>query len=87
MSWFCQVGRPLFKGPITCLNGCIMEIFLRIPKGWSKPIQNMGRETCDLDGARLWIGPGSEIYCDLEHDLETVAKLPKPAEKSSTIRY
>lgn len=64
-----------------------MQIFLRIPKGWSKPVQNKGRETCDLDGARLWIGPGSQIYCDLEHDLETIAKLPKPAEKHSTIRY
>jgi hypothetical protein len=64
-----------------------MQIFLRIPKGWSKPVQNKGRETCDLDGARLWIGPGSQIYCDLEHDLETVTKLPKPAEKHPTIRY
>jgi len=64
-----------------------MEIFLRIPKGWSKPVQNQGREACDLDGARLWIGPGNQIYCDQEHDLEQVAKLPKPAEKTATIKY
>jgi hypothetical protein len=64
-----------------------MLIFLRTPKGWSKPVQNNGRETCDLDGARLWIGPGSQIYCDQEHDLETVAILPKSAEQPPTIRY
>ena len=64
-----------------------MEIYLRIPKGWSKPVSNQGRETCDLDGARLWIGPGNQIYCDQEHDLETVAKLPKPAEKTTTIKF
>lgn len=64
-----------------------MEIYLRIPKGWSKPILNQSHETCDLDGARLWIGPGNQIYCDQQHDLETVAKLPKPAEKTTTIRY
>jgi hypothetical protein len=61
-----------------------MEIFLRIPKGWSKPVQNRSKETCDLDGAKLWIGPGDQIYCDQEHDPETVANLPKPAEKSAT---
>ena len=48
---------------------------------------NRGKETCDLDGARLWIGPGNQIYCDQEHDLATVAKLPKPAEKTTTIKY
>ena len=64
-----------------------MEIFLRIPKGWSKLVLNKGRETCDVDGARLWIGPGNQIYCDLEHDLEMVASLPKPSEKHPTIRF
>jgi hypothetical protein len=58
-----------------------MEIFLRIPKGWSKPVPNKGREMCDLDGAKLWIGPGNQIYCDLEHDLKVTTPLPKPAEK------
>jgi len=64
-----------------------MEIYLRIPKGWSKPVRNQSDETCDLDGARLWIGPGNQIYCDQEHDLETVAKLPQPSEKPTTIRF
>ena len=64
-----------------------MEINLRIPKGWSQPVLNQSDETCDLDGARLWIGPGNQIYCDQEHDLKTVAKLSKPAEKPATIRF
>ena len=27
------------------------------------------------------------VYCDQEHDFKTVAKLPKPAEKSATIVF
>jgi hypothetical protein len=34
-----------------------MKIFLRMPKGWSKPVENKSKETCDIDGAKLWIGP------------------------------
>ena len=64
-----------------------MEIYLRIPKGWSKPVLNQGKETCDVCGARLWIGPGGVIYCDQHHDAETVAKLPKPAERTTAIQY
>jgi len=56
-----------------------MEIFLRIPKGWSKPVKNTGKETCDLDGAKLWVGPGNQIYCDLEHDSQVLVKLPAQA--------
>lgn len=56
-------------------------IFLRIPKGWSKPVKNRSKETCDLDGAKLWIGPSDQIYCDLEHSLEDVAKFQEQAEK------
>ena len=52
-----------------------MKIFLRIPKGWSKPVENKGKETCDLDGAKLWIGPGDQIYCDLEHNLANASML------------
>ena len=55
--------------------------------GWSKPVPNQSRETCDLDGAKLWIGPGNQIYCDQEHNLDAVASLPKPAEKTTTIKY
>ena len=58
-----------------------MEIFLRIPKGWSKLVQNRGKETCDLDGAKLWIGPGDQIYCDLEHTPQDVTKFQEQAEK------
>ena len=29
-------------------------------------------ECCDIDGARLWIGPGGQIYCDLIHDPDTI---------------
>jgi len=49
-----------------------MKIFLRIPKGWSKPVQNKHKEKCDVDGAKLWIGPGNQIYCDQEHDPQAV---------------
>ena len=63
-----------------------MQIYLRIPKGWSKPVENRGQETCDLDGARLWIGPGNQIYCDQIHSLEMATTLPKPAE-DTTFRY
>jgi len=64
-----------------------MQIYLRIPKGWSKPVTNQSKETCDLDGARLWIGPGNQIYCDQEHNLDTVASLRKAAEKPTAIKY
>jgi len=49
-----------------------MKIYLRIPKGWSKPVENKGKETCDIEGAKLWIGPGDQIYCDLEHSQKDV---------------
>ena len=64
-----------------------MEIYLRIPKGWSKPVENQNQEACDLCGAKLWIGPGNQIYCDQHHTLEMVASLPKPAEKTATIVF
>ena len=47
-----------------------MKVFLRISKGWSKPVENNDKETCDIDGARLRMGPGNQTYCDLEHDLQ-----------------
>jgi hypothetical protein len=57
-----------------------MKIFLRIPKGWSKPVENRGAETCDIDGARLWVGPGEQTYCDLNHDPKEAPKLKEQAE-------
>jgi hypothetical protein len=64
-----------------------MKIQLRIPNGWSEPVLNRGKETCDLDGARLWIGPGSLIYCDQTHDPATLTKLQKVAEKKAAIKF
>ena len=64
-----------------------MQIYLRIPKGWSKPVENRSKETCDLDGARLWIGPGNQIYCDQEHNLDAVTTLPNGAEKTTAIKF
>ena len=58
-----------------------MKIFLRISKGWSKPVENWGNKTCDMDGAKLWIGPGEQVYCDLEHKAEDISKLKNQAEK------
>jgi len=42
-------------------------------------VKNMGKETCDLDDAKLWVGPGNQVYCDLEHDPQILAKLPAQA--------
>ena len=64
-----------------------MEIYLRTSKGWSRPVPNRSRDTCDWCGARLWIGPGHQIYCDQHHSLEMVAPLPKPAETTTTIKF
>jgi hypothetical protein len=64
-----------------------MKIYLRISKGWSRPVDNRSEETCDLDGARLWIGPGNQIYCDQEHNLAVVTTLPNPAENKPTIKF
>lgn len=54
-----------------------MNIFLRTEKGWSKPVRNKDKERCDIDGAKLWIGPGNQIYCDLEHNPQDVEAAPK----------
>jgi hypothetical protein len=56
-----------------------MKIFLRIPKGWSKPVENKDKERCDTDGAKLAIGPGDQIYCDLEHDVKVVKERTEKA--------
>jgi hypothetical protein len=66
-----------------------MKIFLRMPKGWSKPVENKSKETCDIDGAKLWVGPGSQVYCDLQHDPKVVESAPeyipkKRAEKQAS---
>ena len=64
-----------------------MEIYLRIAKGWSKPVPNRSQKMCDLCGAKLWIGPGNQIYCDQYHSLEMVATLPNAAENTTTIKF
>jgi hypothetical protein len=48
------------------------KIYLRLANGWSEPVENVGEERCDIDGARLWISPGGQIYCDLIHDSEAI---------------
>jgi hypothetical protein len=45
----------------------ILMICLRLLDGWSEPIENRDPKRCDIDGARLWISPGSQIYCDEIH--------------------
>jgi hypothetical protein len=49
-----------------------MKIYLRIAKGWSKAVENRDKEKCDIDGAKLWVGPGDQVYCDKEHDPKDV---------------
>lgn len=43
-------------------------IYRRIPDGWSPKVPNTRPEHCDLDGAKLWVDPGGQIYCDSMHD-------------------
>lgn len=62
------LAEALLKKTPICYADLAMKIFLRISKGWSKPVENKDKEKCDIDGAKLWIGPGNQIYCDLEHD-------------------
>jgi hypothetical protein len=45
-----------------------MKIYRRLAGGWSQPVENKDKEKCDIDGAKLWIGPGDQVYCDLVHD-------------------
>lgn len=42
-------------------------ISLRTRTGWTKT-KNKGKETCDIDGARLWVAPHGGVYCDREHE-------------------
>ena len=74
-------SNALFRQNGECYTEKTMKIFFRIPKGWSKPTENKGANTCDIDGAKLWIGPGNQIYCDSEHDPKDVSVLQKRAEK------
>ena len=62
-----------------------MKIFLRTSKGWSKPIENKDKEKCDIDGAKLWIGPGDQVYCDLEHDMKVVESAPEYQKKTKRL--
>jgi hypothetical protein len=67
-------GDALLKQTERCYKEA-MKIFFRIPKGWSKPTENHGKNTCDIDGATLWIGPGDQIYCDSDHNPKDVLTL------------
>ena len=47
-----------------------MKISLRLVDGWSPRVENKGKETCDVCGAKLWIGPGKKnFYCDEVHEV------------------
>jgi hypothetical protein len=48
-----------------------------MPKGWSKTVENKDSERCDTDGAKLWIGPDDQIYCDRNHDPKVVEERTK----------
>jgi hypothetical protein len=45
-----------------------LQIYRRLQDGWSERVTNQDPERCDLDGERLWIGPGEQIYCDATHE-------------------
>lgn len=64
-----SMGRRILES-MTDKPRKALKISLRLPGGWSKPIENLDFEECDIDGAQLWIGPGGQIYCDLMHELE-----------------
>ena len=49
-----------------------MKISRRLANGWADRVENRDRERCDIDGAKLWIGPGDQIYCNLVHESENV---------------
>ena len=50
-----------------------MKIRLRTQTGWSDLVVNKDKERCDIDGARLWIGPGNQVYCNEVHTPDQVA--------------
>jgi hypothetical protein len=56
----------------------LLIISRRLPNGWSDRIENKNLHECDLDGAKLWIGPGDRVYCDLVHDLRMVDQVSTP---------
>jgi hypothetical protein len=64
------------------LKNTHMKINRRLAKGWSGPVENKHRDKCDIDGAKVWIGPGDQIYCDLVHDSKDFAA---PLDKSRTV--
>lgn len=45
-----------------------MKISLRLKIGWQYKVKNKSKETCDIDGAKLWIAPHGGIYCDKVHE-------------------
>jgi hypothetical protein len=74
-------SNALFTQTEKCYTERVMKVFFRIPKGWSKPIENESKNTCDIDGAKLWIGPGDQIYCDSDHNPKDVLTLKNWTEK------
>lgn len=49
-----------------------MKIALRTATGWTPRVKNIKKNHCDICGAKLWAGPGKQIYCDVEHKNITI---------------
>jgi hypothetical protein len=58
-----------------------MKIFLRIPRAGQNPLKTWTLKR-DLDGSRLWIGSGEQVYCGLEHDPKGLNEKPAFIEKA-----
>jgi hypothetical protein len=63
-----------------------MKISRRLAKGWSKSAENENKERCDIDGAKLWIGPGNQAYCDLVHDSKGIKSKDVVASKKKKVQ-
>lgn len=45
-----------------------MLVAYRLANGWTDYKKNKSYNTCDIDGAKLWINPGGNLYCDRVHE-------------------
>ena len=48
-------------------NEKTFTISLRTATGWRKQ-ENISKNHCDIDGAKLWIAPHGGVYCDCVHE-------------------
>ncbi len=56
-----------------------MKISKRLEDGWSEPMSNKSKDTCDSCGSGLYIAPHNGLYCDKVHTdvCEWCKKKPK----------